>query len=127
MGFLAAPEVAARPEPAGVLLADLEMGTEPLHVAVIGPRDDARTKALLAEALALHPAYKRVELLDRREGPPPNADVEYPLLPFPAAFLCTAGRCSAPARTPEELRARVAKLTAQTPLHVVELGIDARR
>jgi uncharacterized protein len=127
MGFLAAAEVAARPEPAGVLLADLEMGTEPLHVAVIGPRDDARTKALLAEALALHPAYKRVELLDRREGPPPNADVEYPRLPFPAAFSCTAGRCSAPARTPEELRARVAKLTAQTPLHLMELGVDARR
>jgi hypothetical protein len=74
----------------------------------------------------MSPAYKRVELVDRRDGPLLNSDVEYPSLPFPAAFLCTAGRCSAPARTPAELRARGAKV-GLVPSHVVELGIDARR
>jgi uncharacterized protein YyaL (SSP411 family) len=127
MAFLAMPDVAERPEPGGVLLADLELGTEPLHVAVVGARDDPRTRALWAEALGMSPAYKRVELLDRREGPLPSSDVEYPSLPYPAAFLCTAGRCSAPARNPEELRARLAKVRPTAPSHVVELGIDARR
>jgi uncharacterized protein len=127
MSFLTLADVAARPEPGGVLLADLEMRTEPLHVAVIGARDDARTQALVAEALAMSPAYKRVELLDRRDGPLPRSDVEYPSLPFPAAFLCTEGRCSAPARTPDELRARLARIRPPVPLHVVELGIDGRR
>jgi uncharacterized protein YyaL (SSP411 family) len=127
MAFLAVPEVAARPEPGGVLLASLEMETEPLHIAVVGARDDPRTRALLAEALAMGLAYKRVELVDRREGPGRNADVEYPSLPFPAAFLCTSGRCSAPARTPEELKARAARVKPAPSSHVVELGIDARR
>jgi hypothetical protein len=128
MSFLSVAEVAARPETGGVLLADLEMGTEPLHVAVVGSRDDVRTKALAAAALALHPAYKRIDLLDRRDGPLPSGGAQYPSLPFPAAFLCTAGRCSAPARDPEELRERLAKiLPPPAPLHLVKLGIDARR
>ena len=89
---------------------DEEMRRPPLHVTVVGARDDARTQELVRAALAISRAHKRVETLDRREGPLPNPDVEYPKLSFPAAFVCTEGRCSAPARTADELRARLARL-----------------
>jgi uncharacterized protein YyaL (SSP411 family) len=107
--FLSLPEVARRFSTATVLLADLELRADPLHVTVVGPRDDPRSKALLSAALAEPAGYRRIELWDRREGPLPREDVRYPQLAEPAAFVCTAGRCSAPARTPEELRARLAR------------------
>ncbi len=90
---------------AGPYLGDLELRTEPLHLTVIGHRDDPAARALLASALAEPVAYKRVELWDKREGPLPRADVEYPELKNAAAFLCAEGRCSAPAYTPQELKA----------------------
>jgi hypothetical protein len=51
-----------------------------------------------------------VEVWDRREGPLPHADVEYPPLARPAAFVCDGARCSAPAYSPEQLAERVARL-----------------
>jgi len=90
---------------------------------VVGRRDDPAARALLAVALEEPVAYKRVELLDERDGPLPNPDVTYPRLPRAAAFLCTAGRCSTPAFTPEELRARAARVGAS---RLVQLEVDAR-
>jgi uncharacterized protein YyaL (SSP411 family) len=104
--YLAAPEVATRFETGGVLLADRELRSDPLHLTVVGHRDDPAARALLAAALAEPTAYKRVELWDKREGALPRADVAYPDLGTAAAFLCTEGRCSAPAYTPDQLRAR---------------------
>jgi len=40
----------------------------------------------------------------------PNAKVEYPVLKKPAAFLCSANRCSRPAFTAAELQTLVARL-----------------
>lgn len=105
--YLAAPEIAKRFETGGVLLADLELRTEPLHVTVVGPRDDAGTQSLLRAAAAIPAPYKRVELLDAREGPLPRSDVTYPRLSRPAAFVCTEGRCSAPAFSANELASRL--------------------
>ncbi len=107
--YLATPEVARRFNTGGVLLADGELRRDPLHVTVVGHRDDASARALYEAALALPGAYKRVELWDRREGPLPDLDVSYPETGRPAAFLCTEDRCSAPAYTPAELRRRVAR------------------
>jgi uncharacterized protein YyaL (SSP411 family) len=107
MRFLSVPEVARRFGTAGVLLADRELRTEPLHVTVVGRRDDPATQSLLRAALAEPAAYKRVELWDKAEGALPRADVTYPELAVAAAFVCTEGRCSAPARSPEELRRRL--------------------
>ena len=112
--FLASPEVATRFETGGVLLADRELRSEPLHLTVVGRRDDPAARILLAVALAEPSAYKRVELWDKREGALPRADVEYPELGTAAAFLCTEGRCSAPAYTPEHLRARLERATRKS-------------
>ena len=112
--FLTAPEIAKRFETGGVLLADLELRTEPLHVTVVGPREEAGTQALLRAAAAIPVAYKRVELLDAREGPLPRSDVTYPRLARPAAFLCAEGRCSAPSFTSEELESRLKRHASST-------------
>jgi hypothetical protein len=107
MRYLAAPEVATRFETGGVLLAERELGSDPLHLTVVGRREDPAARALLAAALAVPTTYKRVELWDKREGALPRADVRYPDLKTAAAFLCTEGRCSAPAYSPAQLKLRL--------------------
>ena len=112
MAFCVRPDVAEKFSTASVLLADAERSSEPPHLTVVGARDDAGSRALLAAALSDPAAYKRVELLDARDGALPNLDVEFPQLDRPAAFVCANGRCSLPAFTPEELRKRIARLRA---------------
>ena len=77
---------------AGILVADHELATDPLHVTVVGHKDDPAARALFAAALASPGAYKRLEWWDEREGPLPNADVQYPVLKRAAAFTCTGQR-----------------------------------
>jgi uncharacterized protein YyaL (SSP411 family) len=107
--WLSAPGVAGLRPTAPVLVADAELAAEPLHITVVGPKDDARAKALVTAALAVPVVYKRLEWLDAREGALPNPDVRLPTLAEPAAFLCVDGACSLPAKTPEALAHRVAK------------------
>jgi uncharacterized protein YyaL (SSP411 family) len=111
--YLADGEVARRFSTASVLLAAGEMARDPLHLTVVGPRDDAAVAALHRAALRLPATYTRVEVWDRREGPLPSADVEYPVLARPAAFVCDGARCSAPSYTAEQLADRVARFSAR--------------
>jgi uncharacterized protein YyaL (SSP411 family) len=112
MAFCVRPEVAERFSTAAVLLADAERSAEPPHLTVVGAREDAGSRSLLAAAVSEPGPYKRVELMDARDGALPNLDVEFPRLERPAAFVCADGRCSLPAFTPEELRKRLARLRA---------------
>ncbi|HWZ86917.1 MAG TPA: DUF255 domain-containing protein [Thermoanaerobaculia bacterium] len=112
MRFLAAREVAEKFPTASILLVDAELSSEPAHLTVVGPREDPRTQALLVAAVGLPGGYRRIELWDRREGPLPNSDVEFPELDAPAAFACSGTRCSLPALTPDALRQRAERLSA---------------
>ena len=112
MRYLAAPDVATRLEVAGLLLADDELGSSPLHVAVVGPREDEGTRALLRTALAFPLSYKRVEVVDPRDGAQPRNDIQYPASSRPAAYVCSEGRCSFPSRTPVALRERLDRLAS---------------
>lgn len=104
LSYLAHPKVAtSRLTEAGLLLLQHEMQTEPLHLTVVGPKDDATARQLFRAALAFPAIYRRVEWWDGREGPLPNADVAYPSFAKPAAYVCSASRCSAPAFKPEAL------------------------
>src|SRR6185369_9888438 len=80
----------------GALLADRELSREPAHVTILGAKDDPDAQALYGAARAYPTRYLRIEWLDRREGPLPAADIEYPEMPQAAAFACANGACSVP-------------------------------
>jgi hypothetical protein len=98
---------------AGVLLADREIASPPIHLTVLGRKDDGAAQRLFAVAIQGPTTYKRVEWLDEREGRLPNSDVEYPSLSRAAAFLCTDNACSAPVFAVDDLIAK----TKITSLH----------
>ncbi|MFN8391744.1 MAG: DUF255 domain-containing protein [Bdellovibrionota bacterium] len=113
MRYLATKEVATESitEP-GILLADNELNVPPLHIVTVAPKDDAVGKSLFAASLSYAASYKRTEWWDRREGQMPNPDVQYPVLPKPAAFVCTNKRCSLPIFKPDDIPTTIKKLTA---------------
>ncbi len=93
----------------GALLADAELRTEPLHVTVVGAKNDLKAQSLYRAAIVNSAGYQRIEWYDAKEGPMPNADVEYPGLQQAAAFLCTGNTCSAPINESEVLKRRMAQ------------------
>src|SRR4051794_2013775 len=118
MRFLATPQVARSRGAwiAGILLADQENATEPLHVTVVGHKDDPKAAALFRAGLRTPAGYRRTEWWDPREGPMPNPDVQYPEFRTAAAFLRTSGTCSAPITDAEKLAKRVGVAAATAPL-----------
>ncbi|MEP6685721.1 MAG: hypothetical protein ABJB22_03000, partial [Verrucomicrobiota bacterium] len=94
---------------AGILLADKELSAPPLHITVVGKKDDSAARSLFVAAIALPVTYKRVEWWDEREGAMPNPDVEYPSFEKAAGFVCTDRRCSAPIFDPAKIAAFAAK------------------
>jgi uncharacterized protein len=110
MRYLAAKPVVDRLPASSVLLADLELSSEPLHLTVVGHKDDPAAQNLFQGALRYSSGYKRLEWWDVREGHLPNPDVQYPVLERAAAFICSSRTCSPPIFDPELLPARVDKL-----------------
>jgi uncharacterized protein len=110
MRYLAAKPVVDRLPASSALLADLEIGSEPLHLTVVGHKDDPAAQNLFQSALRYPSDYKRLEWWDVREGRLPNPDVQYPELKQAAAFICTSRTCSPPFFDPDKLPGRVDKL-----------------
>ena len=96
----------------GILLADSECHASPLHITVVGSKDDTAAAGLFKAAIQLPYLYKRVEWFDVKEGPLPNTDLQLPQLEKAAAFSCGGGRCSRPAFTPVDLIKMVTRLAA---------------
>ena len=88
MRYLADPHIALSEitEP-GILLADDELHSDPLHLTVKGAKADPAATALFATLQHLPQWYKRVEWWDKAQGPLPNPDVDYPS-PKPRPHLC---------------------------------------
>jgi uncharacterized protein YyaL (SSP411 family) len=112
MGYLASPAILEAygflPD---VLLAEEELGNEPVHVTIVGAKDDPRSAALYASALAYPMAFKRTEWWDKREGKLTNHDVDYPDYPDgPAAFACTRNFCSLPVTEPAAIAQQLDRL-----------------
>lgn len=107
MQFLSIPAVADERGllVAGILLANRELTTSPLHVTVVGSKTDKVASSLFQAALKLPAFYKRVEWWDSQEGALPNSDVEYPVLDNAAAFVCGEHSCSPPVFSAEKLLA----------------------
>lgn len=113
MRYLATPEIARIPFSASTLIADFELNQDPTHITVVGHKDDPVAQTLYQAALRYPATYKRLDWWDKREGPMPNPDVQYPELSKPAAFICTEKRCSLPVFKPEALAPLVDRLTQQ--------------
>ena len=103
--FLSAPSIAEHHgfEVAGILLAARELNAPPLHLTIVGRKDDAAASALFRAAVGDCVVYKRVEWWDTREGKLPNPDVEYPQFDKAAAFVCTDRSRSAPIFDPVKI------------------------
>jgi uncharacterized protein YyaL (SSP411 family) len=110
MRYLAAGPIATRLPVASVLLADYEVTRPPLHLTVVGHKDDPAAKALFLAALQYPSFYKRVEWWDTREGKLPNPDVRYPAVQRSAAYVCTERTCSAPIFKAEEVAVKINKV-----------------
>ena len=109
MGYLTSPAILDAfgflPD---VLLAEDELRNEPVHVTIVGAKDDSRSAALYRAALAYPLVNKRAEWWDKREGKLTNADVDYPDFPGgPAAFACTSTFCSYPVTEAAEIPAQL--------------------
>jgi uncharacterized protein YyaL (SSP411 family) len=114
MRFVVGPEQLKIPPAAGILLADAELGEDPLHITVIGSKKDAKAKALFLSGQAYPISYKRIEWWDKSEGTLPRGDVTYPELEQAAAFICTAQRCSLPIFEPDKLGPRIDAVLKRT-------------
>ena len=94
----------------GVVLAEDELGEEPIHITVVGRKDDAAAIALHKAARAYPALYKRVDWWDRKEGPMANADISYPELEKAAVFACGNRVCSLPVFEPSGLDEAIARM-----------------
>ena len=112
MRYLVAGPIARRLPVASTLLVDYELSRPPLHLTIVGHKDDPAAQALFQAALRYPVSYKRLEWWDTREGRLPNPDVQYPELQKAAAFICTSRTCSPPMFQADAIAAKVDKLTS---------------
>ncbi len=94
----------------GILLAGSDLAQEPVHITIVGHKDDSEAILLHAAARRYPAMNKRIDWWDTREGPLPNLDVTYPELDRAAAFACSNRLCSLPAFSAEELTGVVAQM-----------------
>jgi uncharacterized protein len=111
MRYLVAPEIAKFMPTGGTLLANLEFATDPIHITVVGHKNDPAAQALFRAGASYPSGYLRAEWWDTSEGRLPNPDVQYPELKNAAAFICTGNTCSSPISKPDQVRAKADKLT----------------
>jgi uncharacterized protein len=117
MRYVAADPVVFRLPASSPLLADFELSNEPLHLTIVGRKDDAVAKALFDQALRYPSSYKRLEWWDPSQGTAgrlPNPDVQYPSLKVSAAFICTSRTCSPPIYKAGDLPMKIDRLLAAT-------------
>jgi uncharacterized protein YyaL (SSP411 family) len=98
------------PYTGGLLLAGEELRTEPLHVTVVGRKDDPAAQAMFAAAGRAPTAYRLIEWWDRREGGPPRGESIFPDLDKASSYLCANGACSAPISDGAALSRRLTKV-----------------
>jgi uncharacterized protein YyaL (SSP411 family) len=103
-GFAAAASDQFRPD---ILLADHDLSLAPIHITIVGGKDDPAAQSLHAAALQYPTDYLQVDWWDRREGKLPDPSISYPDLKRPAAFACTANACSTPVYEASQIQARV--------------------
>lgn len=97
----------------GALMAVEEFAADPAHITVLGGKGDAAAQALHMAAIGYPSNYRRIEWWDKAEGALPNADVQYPDMGKPAAFVCVNHACSTPIFEPDKISQKAAILLSQ--------------
>ena len=92
-----------------ILLADRELSTAPIHIAIVGSKKDPAAQLLQAAARKFPADYLQVDWLDRAEGELPNHEIQYPDMGRAAAFACADGACSSPVYEADEIALAVRK------------------
>ena len=80
----------------GLLLAKEELESDPLHITIVGKKDDLLAANLFKTALASPSSYKLVEWIEGHQSGVGEDTIQYPELASSAAFVCGRGSCSAP-------------------------------
>ena len=96
MRYLATPAIAVRPLSGGELLAIYESTHAPLHITIVGQKDDADARRLFTTALQSIRSYERLEWMVGTQTAAARNDVVYPMLTKSAAFVCHENRCGDP-------------------------------
>jgi hypothetical protein len=111
MRYLATPEIAQRRGAyvGGLLLANMEMNSQPLHIVVVGSKNDEGARKLFTAAGQYPPTYKVVEWQDLKEEAL-HEKITFPDLPQAAAYICANNSCSPPILKPEDLAPRIDRL-----------------
>jgi len=93
-----------------ILLTDYELNSSPVHITIVGAKQDPEAKDLFDAARAFPGSYLRLDWWDRSEGPLPNANIVYPELTRAAAFVCSDNACSLPLFDSTEIEPKVVEL-----------------
>jgi uncharacterized protein YyaL (SSP411 family) len=86
-----------------IVLADRELSSAPIHIAIVGAKQDSDAQSLHSAALSYPADYLQIDWLDRAEGDLPNRDIQYPEMKRAAAFACADGACSPPVYEADEI------------------------
>ncbi|HMD53532.1 MAG TPA: DUF255 domain-containing protein [Phycisphaerae bacterium] len=108
----------------GVLMANQELSMAPVHIMVVGSKNDPEVKKLFLAAQTCPLGYRQIEWYDPAQGALPDSDVEYPKLNHAAAFFCSGQRCSPPVYSPSDLTAEFVKMDSYTEIGGTNSKID---
>ena len=103
--FLSIPQIAtARQEEAGILLVNAELNETPIHIMIIGDKNDPLTETLYHTALRSYGWYKKVECIEKNESSLMDSQVKLNKNEhFPVAYVLHEFHCSKPIHEPDTL------------------------
>jgi len=100
---LMAPEVIATHPPAFTLMAYFRATEAPLHITIVGPKQDPIASSLFHIALEYPYVYTQIDWWDRSVKQLFYSNVRFPLLKQVAAYVCVNAKCSLPIFSPQDL------------------------
>jgi len=77
----------------------------PVHIVLVGDKNDKRTQVMLENSLHAYAPEKLVQLLDPNEGPLTIGSMTYEAQEEPVAYVCVDSMCHPPAKGIQELAA----------------------
>jgi len=103
--FLSIPQIAtARQEEAGILLVNAELNKAPIHIVIIGDKNDPQTEILYQAALRSYNWYKKIECFEENTSLPEDSEVKLNENEhYPVAYVLNEFHCSKPIYEPDIL------------------------